>query len=616
MTTQNSTTRRRSVAERWHAFAGGVEARLPASVRIVLHSSAAQGVLLGIIAVTVLVLSGPFSYTAYVLLLIAVYLIAVLGLNITIGYSGVLSLGQGASFAVGAYVTGILAANVQWPIWATLPVALLAGLILGILIGLPAGRLAALGLAMISLGTVLVVADMLVQLRDITGGQSGVSGITPTLGFGGEGYIDSMWFVPVLIAILAVVAYWFHGWYRTSPAGRATVAVKDEAIGASAIGVRGYITKVTSFAIGSAMSGIAGGLFAYLSGYIAPDAFSAQLSILFLVMAVLGGLGSRIGPLVGVVILVVVPLALAPYPHVNVIVYGLLLVVLMRLRPRGLFSRTAAHARPVRRTLEALRVRAAGPLEPATGAGGDIVVETRDVARNFGGLKALDGVSLSVRCGEILGLIGPNGSGKTTMLNVIGGYYPPTSGQVALDSEDVSGMRPSEVARRGLARTFQTPKTFDGMSIDEHIELARLRRMPDVDDARIEACRAAAEKLLRYGGLDPDDLPSGRRESRYLAHGQLRFLEAAMAVARCPKVLLLDEPAAGLSASEIDGFEEVVKELAESGVAVIIVEHHLEMINRLVDRVAVLDLGKLLWEGNPAEMNSVEAVRVAYMGTI
>lgn len=616
MTLRNPARGRRSLAERWHELVGGVEDRLPGPLLTVLRSPGAQGLLLGVVAVIVLVASGPYSYNSYVLLLICVYLIAVLGLNITIGYSGVLSLGQGASFALGAYVTGILSTTLQWPVWATLPLSLLAGLALGIVIGLPAGRLAALGLAMISLGTVLVFEDMLVQLRSLTGGHSGVSGIAPALGFGGDGYIGSMWFVPLLVVIVAVVAYWFHGWYRMSAIGRATTAVKDEPIGASAIGVRGYPTKVAAFAVGSAMSGIAGGLFAYLSGYIAPDAFTAELSILFLVMAVLGGLGSRIGPLVGVVILVIVPLLLAPYPHVNVIVYGLLLVVLMRLRPRGLFSRTAAYAHPVRRTLLALRERVAGPVVPPDGSGGENVLEIRDVARSFGGLRALDGVSLQVRRGEILGLVGPNGSGKTTMLNVIGGYYRPTSGQVVLDAEDVSSLRPADIARRGVARTFQTPKTFDGMSIDEHIELARLRRLTDLDEDRIAACRSAAERLLRHGGLDPDDLRAGRRESRYLAHGQLRFLEAAIAVARCPKVLLLDEPAAGLSASEIDGLEAVVKDLAGAGIAVVIVEHHLEMINRLVDRVAVLDLGRLLWEGDPSEMGSVEAVRIAYVGTV
>ncbi|MDR7112245.1 branched-chain amino acid transport system permease protein [Microbacterium trichothecenolyticum] len=605
--------------------------RLPAPVRRVAVMPSVQGLVMVVVALAILLITGPMSYPAYVVLLICVYLVSVYGVNVTIGFSGVLSLGQGAAFAVGAYVAGILAGTYMWPIWLTLPLALMSGVAVGALVGLPAGRLAALGLAMLSLGTVLVVSDMLVALDDLTQGHGGISGITPFLSFDPDSYVLWEWFVPLVIIGIAFLAFWFHARYRTSRIGRATAAVRDESIGASALGIGGYITKVAAFAVGSGMGGLAGALFAYLSVYISPDAFLPSLSILFLVMAVLGGLGSQLGPLVGVIILVIVPLMLAPYPHVNIIVYGVLLVLLMRLRPRGLFSRTAAAADPVKTSLRLDDASPAAPAGEAASVPGEahvpgeaaraaavtneIVLKVDDVRRSFGGLKAVDGVTLELREGEILGLIGPNGSGKTTMLNIIGGYYRPSSGSVALGGVDISRSRPQESARRGIARTFQTPKTFAGMSIDEHIEIA-VQRQLDASPERIAACRTAALALLEAGGLKPDDLKMGRRESRFLGHGQLRFLEAAMAVARCPKVLLLDEPAAGLSASEIDALETIVKEVARAGVAVIIVEHHLEMVSRLVDRIVVLDLGRVLWEGHPDELHDAEAVRAAYMGTV
>lgn len=587
--------------------------RLPAPVRRVAIMPSVQGLLMVAVALAILLITGPMSYPAYVVLLICVYLVSVYGVNVTIGFSGVLSLGQGAAFAVGAYVAGILAGTYMWPIWLTLPLALLSGVAVGALVGLPAGRLAALGLAMLSLGTVLVVSDMLVALDDLTQGHGGISGITPFLSFDPSSYVLWEWFVPLLIIAIAFLAFWFHARYRTSRLGRATAAVRDEPIGASALGIGGYLTKVAAFAVGSGLGGLAGALFAYLSVYISPDAFLPSLSILFLVMAVLGGLGSQLGPLVGVIILVIVPLLLAPYPHVNIIVYGVLLVLLMRLRPRGLFSRTAATADPVKKSLRVESETVAAGEEASDSDG--VVLEVNDVKRSFGGLKAVDGVSLALREGEILGLIGPNGSGKTTMLNIIGGYYRPSSGTVALGGVDISRTRPQESARRGIARTFQTPKTFAGMSIDEHIEIA-VQRQLDAAPERVTACRRAALALLEAGGLKPDDLKMGRRESRFLGHGQLRFLEAAMAVARCPKVLLLDEPAAGLSASEIDALESIVKDVARAGVAVIIVEHHLEMVSRLVDRIVVLDLGRVLWEGHPDDLHDAEAVRAAYMGTV
>ncbi|GAA5201915.1 branched-chain amino acid ABC transporter ATP-binding protein/permease [Microbacterium jejuense] len=600
--------------------------RLPAPLRRVAVMPSIQGLVMVVVALAILLITGPMSYPAYVVLLICVYLVSVYGVNVTIGFSGVLSLGQGAAFAVGAYVAGILAGTYMWPIWLTLPLSLLSGVAVGALVGLPAGRLAALGLAMLSLGTVLVVSDMLVALDDLTRGHGGISGITPFLSFDPDSYVLWEWFVPLVIIGIAFLAFWFHARYRTSRVGRATAAVRDESIGASALGIGGYFTKVAAFAVGSGMGGLAGALFAYLSVYISPDAFLPSLSILFLVMAVLGGLGSQLGPLVGVVILVIVPLMLAPYPHVNIIVYGVLLVLLMRLRPRGLFSRTAAAADPVRTSLRldaATEPGAAASLSdesetaPAAAPGAErgVVLKVDEVKRSFGGLKAVDGVTLELREGEILGLIGPNGSGKTTMLNIIGGYYRPSSGSVALDGADISRSRPQESARRGIARTFQTPKTFAGMSIDEHIEIA-VQRQLEASPERVAACRTAALALLEAGGLKPEDLKMGRRESRFLGHGQLRFLEAAMAVARCPKVLLLDEPAAGLSASEIDALEAIVKDVARAGVAVIIVEHHLEMVSRLVDRIVVLDLGRVLWEGHPDDLHDAEAVRAAYMGTV
>ncbi len=595
-----------TVSEGQARLSDRVRSTVPPPIRRLAASPLTQAVVLAAVSIGFIAAWGPFSYNGYVLQLICIYAVATMGLNITAGYSGALSLGQGASFAIGAYVAGVLTASHGWPVWATLPLALLAGLLVGVASGLPAGRLGAIGLAMVSLGLVLVVADMLIQFRSVTGGNSGVSGIDVRLGFDSDP-VTSLWVLPIVIVAVAAASYVLHAHYRTARLGRATVAVRDEPIGASALGLSGYITKVSAFAAGSALGALSGALFAYLSAYISPEAFSPSLSILFLVMVVLGGSGSRFGPIVGAALLVIIPLRLDQYPHVNVIVYGTLLVVLMRLRPRGLFTRSAAPAPGVVTTMmetPELETRARRP--------GDVILRISDLKRSFGGVHALGGVSLDLREGEILGLIGPNGSGKTTLLNVVCGHYAPSGGNILLGGHEVGGLRPALVARRGIARTFQTPKTFPGMSIEEHLALSA---SPATDDAdRIAACRRSALTLLEMCGLDPRDDRVMSSESRTLGHGQLRFLEAAMAIASCPAVLLLDEPAAGLSASEIDGLERVVADVAAAGVAVIIVEHHLDMISRLVDRVVVLDLGTKLWEGPPNELHDDAKVRAAYMG--
>ncbi|MFI5718690.1 ATP-binding cassette domain-containing protein [Nocardia sp. NPDC051750] len=603
----NATIRRsllgwESARTRWSRWYGA----LPRPVRRVASAPFAQSVTLLVVALAFLAANGPASYNGYVLQLIAVYLVATLGLNITTGYAGALSLGQGAAFAVGAYGTGVLAGTHAWPLWATLPVSLCGGILVGAAIGLPAGRLGVIGLAMVSLGTVLVVNDMIVQFRSVTGGNDGIAAIDALLVFDGP-YVDSEWFVPATIVLVAAISYWLHARYRLSRFGRATAAVRDEPLGASALGIRGYLTKVSAFAVGSGLGALSGGLFAYLSAYIAPDAFSPNLSILLLVMVILGGSGSRLGPVVGTVVLVLVPLQLDKYPHVNVIVYGLLLVLLMRLRPKGILTRTAAIA-----PRGAEQIAAATESPAGERSIGEPVLEVADLRRSFGGVHALDGVSLQLGRGEVLGLIGPNGSGKTTLLNVVCGHYPPDSGRIRLDGVDIASRNPASIAALGLARTFQTPKTFAGMSVEEHLALAIDRGTGA--DSRLRACRRGALRLLELGGLDPRDSGIRTREARVLSHGQLRFLEIATALASGPSVLLLDEPAAGLSATEIAGLEHVVATVAAGGVSTIIVEHHLDMVSRLVDRIVVLDLGKVLWQGDPDDLHDDEAVRAAYMG--
>ncbi|MER7274695.1 ATP-binding cassette domain-containing protein [Dactylosporangium sp. NPDC000244] len=599
----------RAMAPVSRALRGGLERTreaVPPPVRSVLAAPGLHSLLMAAVALVLLVAWGPQSYNGYVLQLICLYAVATLGLNITTGYAGALSLGQGASFAIGAYITAILVASHGWPFWIAIPLAVLGGLVAGAAIGFPAGRFGAIGLAMLSLGLMLVVNDMLIQFQNVTGGNSGLSGIDPRLWFDHDP-VETPWVVPTVIVVVAALCYWLHARYRVSRLGRSTVAVRDEPIGASALGISGYITKVAGFAVGSALGALSGGLFAILSAYISPDAFSPNLSILFLVMVVLGGSGSRLGPVVGAALLILIPLRLDAYPHLNNLLYGLLLIVLMRLRPRGLFSRTAAPAK------QALReIAGTPPIEVPERAPGAPILRLTDLRRTFGGVNALRGVSFDLARGEIVGLIGPNGSGKTTLLNVVCGHYPPTAGQIELDGAEIGGQSPAAIARRGVARTFQTPKTFPGMSIEEHLALAAARG--DREPELLQACRRGALALLELGGFDPHDAAAITRESRVMSHGQLRFLEAATAISACPQVLLLDEPAAGLSASEIEGFERVVSDVAAAGIAVIIVEHHLEMISRLVDRVVVLDLGTLLWEGRPEDLHTVDAVRAAYMG--
>jgi branched-chain amino acid transport system permease protein len=347
---------------------------------------------------------------------------------------------------------------------------------------------------------------------------------------------------------------------------------------------------------------------------------------------------------VGAVILTLVPNWLNSYPHVNNFVYGGLLLALAIFLPRGIMGggrpskpkpfgglepdpegvtlplldghrpeiavATAADSTtapaPVATAPVPTAARAAVPTaEP--------VLRLTGVARSFGEVQALKGVDFSVAPGEIVGLVGPNGSGKTTLLNVASGMYRADQGSVVLAGRDITKMPAYRIARAGMARTFQTPKTFPSLSIGEHLALATRERAESTPE-RVQEAVDTAGALLAMGGMEIDDKATLARPVGTLAQGQLRFLEVAMGALHVPAVLLLDEPAAGLSASEMEGLERSAKALAEQGTGVVIVEHHLDLIRRLVDRVVVLHLGSLLWEGPSWELESAEEVRVAYLG--
>jgi len=556
---------------------------------------------------------GFLSYNTFVAQLVCIYAIATMGLNIPGGYGGALSLGQGAAFALGAYTTAILASKEAWPFWATLPLSVVVGLAFGVALGAPAGRLGVIGLAMVSLGAGLVLTDLILELDDLTGGPAGLANVLPLATFGDDGLsglATSDWLLSALVLGSAYIAYLAHWWYRVSPRGRALIAIRDNELGAAAIAVSPYWERLLAFGVGSAFGALAGGLFAYQSLFVSPESMTVQLSILLLAMMILGGAASRVGPIIGAAILGVVPLSLDQWPHVNVLVYGSMLILIPLLRPRGILSRSAVAVRePVAEAPDAAELAAA--VRPAAG----FVLSARGLTKSFGGVHAIENVDLDVRAGEVVGLIGPNGSGKTTLLNVLSGFYSPDGGTVMLQGRDTTGMPVSRAARIGVARTFQTPKVFPDLSLSEHMRLAREHPIAGSTEPMRAAAVTAAARLLRVAGIDVRRADTAAQEARSLSHGQLRFLEVAMAIQRAPSLLLLDEPAAGLSSDEIAGLEEVVSSVAqELGMGVIIVEHHLDLVRSLADAVVVLNVGRVLWQGNPADLERSDLVREAYLG--
>jgi ABC-type branched-subunit amino acid transport system ATPase component/ABC-type branched-subunit amino acid transport system permease subunit len=565
---------------------------------------------------------GAGSYYGYLITIAVLYGVAAIGLNVPAGLLGQMSLGQGASMAVGAYAAAILIVDHKWPLLPTLIFCLVIGFLVGVLMAIPAARLGLIGLAIVTLGFTLIVSDIIISQVSLTGGVNGKLGIYAAVIHGNPLSSRGIFFVVVITCALTYLAHWR---LRVSTFGRSCLAVRDEELGAAALGISSYTHVVLGFGIGSGVGAVAGGLYAVVSSVITPDAFGTQLSILILLMVIFGGPGTRFGPVIGAAVIGLLPILLSNDPTTSVYLYGGILIISMRILPRGLFPRTAApiERRSWRRTTA---LHGPEPVASAAPPGNDRpslaatsvaaseqsatilrdtpVLDVSDVSRSFGGVQAVSHADLTIHRGEVVAIIGSNGSGKTTLLNLVCGYYRAETGHVRLAGADITSTRARNIARRGVSRTFQVPKVFPSLSIEEHLALARARATRH--DPMFEQ---VALDFLQATGLN--DNP--KREARTLAHGSLRFLEVAMAVLRTPEVLLLDEPAAGLSGDEMLRLGDLIRRLAALGVGVALIEHHLDWVRSVADRIIVMHLGEQIWDGSPDELMHSDVVRDAYL---
>ena len=406
--------------------------------------------------------------------------------------------------------------------------------------------------------------------------------------------------------------------------GRALVAVRDNPVAATAAGVSLVRIKMMAFVVSAAMAGLAGALFAVQKTVVTPDDFTADFSIFFLLMVVLGGAGRLWGPVVGAVVFFLVPELLTALQSWRMLIYGVALLLLMLYAPHGLVGAIETGWKRLRTRLGLSNIlptpslgTARETVQPVAGA----ALSVRDVEKRFGGVAALAGVSLDVAAGTTHAIVGPNGSGKTTLLNMISGFYPIDGGAILIDGRSVVGMAPHRIARNGVGRTFQTPRMLPQLSV---LDNALLGAFPAERQGAAAAAlclpRARREQAaslgdaLRYldfvGLADRAMEPAGE-----LPHGQQRLAEIARALVGRPRLLLLDEPAAGLSLAELDRLGELVAAIGALGTTVVIVEHHLELVANICRSVTVLERGAVLASGTPAEVFSHEEVIAAYMGS-
>jgi ABC-type branched-subunit amino acid transport system ATPase component/ABC-type branched-subunit amino acid transport system permease subunit len=547
-----------------------------------------------------------------------VYWVLVSGLNLVVGFAGQIAIGWVALLTLGAYTTSVLTAgNIMEPLspYLALAIAGVFGAVFGLIIGLPALRLRTFYFAITTLGFATIVTQVALAWQSVTGGGVGVPGpIFPEP-------FSSQWGFYYFCFGLAAICTWMTLNVGHSRFGRALTAIRDADVAAEACGISKPALLATVFLFSGAVAAVAGGLFASLQSYITPDAFTLDLSILFFISILIGGRGSVLGPLLGTILLTVLPEFAAPLVAWSTFLYAALLLVIVLLIPGGIAEILDFKNR---RPLESNRSIIPRPdllarlLDgPAAGAG---ALKLEGVALSFGGVHAIEDLDLAIRPGEVHGLIGPNGSGKTTTLNVISGYYAQQRGSVSLNGTALPVFNRAARARMRIARTFQTPRivgsasvldnimigaTIDGQGtfVESLLSLPRHRR----DEIML---RDAAMLALATVGLER--LAAVRADR--LQHSELRFTEIARALMLRPVFLLLDEPAAGLSTEEIRRLGALLLAIARAGTGVLLVEHHADLIFDICHHVTVLNLGRMLAAGTPTEIRSHREVVHAYLG--
>ena len=572
-------------------------------------------ILLGLIGLLLPLLDD--SYIGVIAQRAYIYWILSAGLNLVVGYAGQIAIGWVSMLTLGAYTTAALTAGTATPAWHPY-LALVAGgavgALAGVIVGLPALRLRTFYFAMTTLGFATIVTQVALAWKDVTGGGVGTPGPVFPWPF------DPGWGFYYFCFILAALATWMTANLASSRFGRALVAIRDSEVAAEASGVAKSRLLVAVFLFAGALGGVAGGLFASLQSYITPDAFTFEMSVLFFIAILIGGRGSILGPALGTIVLTVLPEFAAPLVQWSTFLYAAMLLAIVLLVPGGIADLLDyKNRRPLEQHREIVpRPELLGRVLGARVASSAITLE--NIALHFGGVRAIDGLDLEIKSGEVHGLIGPNGSGKTTTLNVISGYYRPNTGLLELDGADLPFDQPQVRAGYRIARTFQTPRLVGSASVLENVKIGgtvdgegsfteSILALPrhHRDEKQI---KQAAMQALAAVGLE--SLANVRADR--LQHSELRFVEIARALMLRPAFLLLDEPAAGLSAEEIRRLGALIVAISREGTGVLLVEHHADLIFDICDRVTVLNLGKVLAAGTPAEIRAHREVVSAYLG--
>lgn len=559
------------------------------------------------VAVIIVAFAVPAEgYYLNILMQAATYAIAVSGLVMVLGYCGQISLAQAAFFGLGAYGVALGTVDFHMGFFPALIVGVVVSGAFGLVLGLGSLRLGGHYLAMVTISFQQILTLFLTNWIVFTHGPDGVRNI-PRPSLFGISFAGGHRFLALCLVML-VLATLFVWRLKTSRLGRAMQAVRDNELAAGTSGINVFGTKVIAFGLSAAVGAVGGGLFAGGFQYISPDQFTFNESMVLLTMALLGGVQSPFGSLIGTVTLVILPEWLRFLKDIYLAVYGAAVILIMVFLPDGLWGlmleRVRRGAKPIAGDVPRL------PLLSETGRdSAEIVLKVEDLSKHFGGLKALDGVDLAVRRGSVHALIGPNGSGKSTFINVVTGLYTPTAGRVSFLGQDITHAKPHQRNRAGLARTFQNIRVFRGMTVLENVMVGAERPGNDVAEKPSQVVERALA-ALDFVGLRGD----AHREVGALSYGHQRYVEIARALAATPQAVLLDEPAAGLNLTEKGELGVLLRRLKGHGLTILIIDHDMNLVEQVADYITVLNFGRRIADGQPQQVLNDPEVVAAYLG--
>jgi len=584
----------------------------------------APALLLAVLAVLPLLPVPEFWITQ--LNYIGMFALVALGLVLLTGVGGLTSFGQAAFVGVGAYTTALLSARYGLSPWLGLAAGLAITLAIALVLALITLRMSGHYLPLATIAWALSLNFSIANMESL-GKYDGLLGV-PAIELFGISLADgrAIYYLIWLFAIVGAIAV--RNLLDSRP-GRAIRALGGATVMAEAMGVSTFRYKVVIFLIAALLASVSGWLFAHVQRTVNPSPFGLKMGIEYLFMAVVGGVSSVWGAFVGAGVFKIIedqlkellPALLGSNGNFEIIVLGIVLVLMLKYAPKGLWPSLQGllsrwwPAVPRERDWEGAAALASRPKPPA----GSVLLRVDRLRKQFGGLVAVNDVSFELRAGEIMGLIGPNGAGKSTTFNLVSGVLPATSGELRFAGESITGLPARQIARRGLSRTFQHVKMIADMTVLENVALGGYLRshsgtakaMLRLDRAEERRLFAEAESQLRRIGMQ-DHL---HELAGNLALGPQRLMEIARALCADPSLLLLDEPAAGLRHKEKQALAAVLRQLRAEGMSILLVEHDMDFVMGLTDRIVVMEFGTKLIEGTPAEVQASPEVRAAYLGT-